>query len=93
LIRDTRPLDTGLKKYMGSYDIVVYPNPAHTKLNIHGMTDGAEVSLINCLGEVVLNLFEPDGDFDFDIFHLPSGLYYLKLESSQYQAVFKVVKQ
>jgi hypothetical protein len=54
---------------------VIYPNPAHDKLNIEGASVINEVAIINTMGQVVHNSVHSSPTVQIGIATLPAGLY------------------
>ena len=77
-------------------DIKIYPNPAKNKLyvecNNQKMKD-VILTLTNKRDETVYSLNKLNSKQDIDLILLSNGIYYLKLQSSSEQKVFKIVKR
>lgn len=85
-LKENRPVLSGLK---------AYPNPASEVLALDlpdGMT-GVDITLTNVLGQPVLRASKQQNKAVLDIRKLPEGVYYLKAENTQGEAVFKVLKE
>ena len=81
----------GIKKY-----IDVYPNPADNKIMVDFTFSDPEdviVKLINSMGQqVIVKTYAArnQGNVEFDVSKLPSGLYYLQIKVSNHSASWKV---
>ena len=73
------------------YDVSIYPNPATTTLNLSstGMSD-FELSILDITGKVIKTERMSDQTFAFDVSDLASGMYMLRLVSTD--GASKVVK-
>ena len=69
-------------------EIKIYPNPVKETLHIEGM-DILQVELFNIVGQKVLSV---DADFDaIKLDQLPSGLYFIRLQSKQGEQNLKIL--
>jgi hypothetical protein len=75
--------------------IEVYPNPAAGIVTIlSGGTSILGVSVLNVLGEAVLNLPNlRESDISLDISKIPSGTYFLRIETANGIILRKIVKE
>jgi uncharacterized repeat protein (TIGR01451 family) len=83
---------TGVQDVYNKNEIVLYPNPISSILNIEGL-DGLknyEIIIYNTLGEVV---FKGVNNKEVNFSNLPQGLYSLKLKSGEMIVVKKILKQ
>jgi len=73
------------------YEISIYPNPATTTLNLSstGMSD-FELSILDITGKVIKTERMLDQTFAFDVSDLASGIYMLRLVSTD--GASKIVK-
>ena len=73
----------------------IYPNPAVNSLSVESEWFGAEVTVTNVLGKVVLqrNVAFSDGKSDINISALRSGIYFLRLKNDNANLVRKFIKQ
>jgi len=73
----------------------LYPNPVKDKLFLQfdGNTNAVQITVSNVLGETVnkTNFTNSEGEIEF--ISMPSGVYFLTLQSQSQQQVFKVVKE
>jgi hypothetical protein len=69
----------------------VYPNPFNNQLKIQ-MADGTtgEVQIIDILGNVVMKRSQASGAQTFNLGHLPTGNYFVRIITSETIEVFKV---
>lgn len=78
-------------------DILIYPNPASGKFKITGsfsQNDVNQVEIIDVFGKVVKSF---NGNFndeatEFDLSNLPSGIYLVRISSSNSSFIQKVIK-
>lgn len=83
-----------------NFEIKVYPNPFREFLNIEWDYDAeplTEILLVQADGKVVREYTYPNGqdqkDLSLDTHDLPSGMYYLKLNSLNNTTIKTVIKQ
>ncbi|MEI6020796.1 MAG: T9SS type A sorting domain-containing protein [Bacteroidota bacterium] len=76
-----------------NFELRAYPNPATSVLIVEGLDLSGIISISNLLGEIVLQKNKFDTSQSLDISALPSGVYFLRLESKERQPVIKVVKE
>lgn len=67
----------------------IYPNPAHKTLFIKGLKQRSEFTLYSSLGRLIQQ-GNTQGEIELD---LPSGIYFLQLESTNKSLRFKIVVQ
>ncbi len=74
----------------------VFPNPVHSTLKItldNPQNDKLTARLFDNLGRQVLTMIIEDSDFEFDVEHLATGVYLLRVQDSRAAAqTFKIVK-
>ncbi len=63
--------------------IVVYPNPAHTQINITGLNQVTAITLSNQLGQIVSSTTVDGLQHSIDVSTLPKGVYFLKTEGNK----------
>ena len=57
----------------------IYPNPANNLININSNTNMSQITLLNSLGQVMMNI-EPNTDFyQINIENLPEGIYSIRI--------------
>ena len=74
-------------------NVRVYPNPSAGKITCE-YKDALQlqyISITNLLGEEVLKISEPKKEID--ISNLPTGLYYLRVETNKGSKTFKLQKE
>ncbi|MFD2246799.1 M43 family zinc metalloprotease [Pontibacter ruber] len=73
-------------------DLAVYPNPASEYITIEqpARVQVRQVELVNRLGQPVLNTEVSDRIVRLDVLHLPAGLYFLRVTSSNGVEIKKV---
>jgi hypothetical protein len=77
------------------HDVVVYPNPTKGAVNIDlGVVyNNVTIEVYDVYGKLVLNQKYFDENFIQLNLNEPSGLYFVKLQSDDYRATIRVVKQ
>lgn len=87
-------MNVGIKVIDTNNALSIYPNPANEILNIElSSIDASSVSIINALGEVVLINKQEIQHTTFNIKHLNSGIYFIKVESKQGTLIKKFIKE
>ena len=76
---------------LNSIPLRVFPVPAQNWLQLEGLEDEAFVQIINQQGQVVLQNTMLQGNTRLDLPQLPSGVYLLRVQTSEGQAVRKIV--
>ncbi|MES2485232.1 MAG: T9SS type A sorting domain-containing protein [Bacteroidota bacterium] len=74
----------------------VYPNPATDFINIqseNGLTDSVNVTIVNMLGEVVVQNKVNAVSGSIDLSTLAAGIYMVKTESGDISSVTKIIKK
>ncbi len=74
----------------------IYPNPTKDKINIKinvGNTQLKSLNILNTLGQVVFKLNEVKNEEEINLSFLPSGVYYLKVDSNAGGSVGKIIKE
>ncbi|TAL58430.1 MAG: T9SS type A sorting domain-containing protein [Bacteroidetes bacterium] len=64
-----------------SHSISVYPNPSNGEFSISGLKTNAELSVYNCIGELVHKISMPRKQETVNITSLKYGIYFLKIET------------
>jgi hypothetical protein len=98
VVIDWAPLTTLINVTEDPVSLTVYPNPSNGLLNleIKKSIPSAKLMLVNSLGSLVFqkNLEEGfTGVLNIDLNEYKNGLYLLKINSPEYQFVYKVVLQ
>lgn len=70
----------------------MYPNPTNNIVNINSIENIDSVSVMNVLGQTVMNKVVNSNDFTLDISELNSGQYFLNLNSNGVRVVKKLIK-
>ncbi|WP_284653844.1 T9SS type A sorting domain-containing protein [Flavobacterium terrisoli] len=70
-----------------------YPNPTSGILNISYSEEITNVSVINLVGQLIMERKTNQNQIQFDLSSLPSSTYFVKVESNGKSKVVKVVKQ
>ncbi len=71
-------------------EIMIYPNPANTGITITSSEEIKQVTLNNILGQIVYSNDYATQQVHVDIFMLPAGVYFIKINGSE---IRKLVKQ
>lgn len=72
----------------------IYPNPAHTVLNIEKLPIGSQVTLLNTLGQCLYNFVIEQNEMDINVARLSKGLYFLNVRTLEGQSgMIKFVKE
>ena len=58
----------------------VYPNPAHTILNIE-TKENTTLKIVNLLGEIMISQHAKEGNNTINVSELPSGIYFVQTEN------------
>ena len=74
-------------------NVKVYPNPATDVLHVTGLEGNYTVKIINILGQLVYSTTGSSPELLLNIGHLPSGMYFLRIESNQKATTCKIIKQ
>lgn len=75
-------------------DIMIYPNPGHSKLSITGVPAGGELRLLDIWGRLIKeinNTREPE--YSFDVQELKSGVYFVNYTDGHVMINKKWIKQ
>lgn len=81
---------------MESSLIKLYPNPIKDKLQIEFQNEAAQetkLNITNSLGQLVYFSNNPNQKQEINLNFLPSGIYYLKIQTNSEQRIFKIVKE
>ena len=73
-------------------ELLVYPNPTSDFINISGINSGANITLINGKGEIILSLKSKETNLRIDLRQLSTGMYFLKVDSGKSQSVKKIIR-
>lgn len=73
--------------------ITAYPNPVDGVLNLSSAHEITNVSIVNMLGQTVLNKTTDSGNTQIDMSALPAGNYFVKATTEKAVKTIKVVKQ
>ena len=70
----------------------ISPNPAHSDLEISGITDGDFIEIYNNLGQLVKTITALDSNNKVDISDLMSGAYVVKVVNNKHLGIVETVK-
>lgn len=85
----TRPLPQGEAKEQSIAELVVYPNPVQSTLFIRGMENITLVNILNYKGEILKSVANST---QINVSELHSGVYLVRIETSDGIAVKKFIK-
>lgn len=83
--------DVGIE--INEFDLSIFPNPAKAHINIAGLIPGAELSLVNMLGQTVYSIKTTGPTEKIDVSLLSAGPYFIKAVSGKTQMTKKVIVQ
>jgi len=76
---------------LSDYDVSIFPNPADVEINVRLSSDkNFEIEIVNALGEKLISARNQNR---IDISKLPSGVYFIKVFSSDKLITRKFIKQ
>ncbi|HYV94385.1 MAG TPA: T9SS type A sorting domain-containing protein [Chitinophagales bacterium] len=79
---------------IGQQDVIVYPNPFSTTLNVHLNTlKQFEIKISDLTGEEVLKSKINTSLFEADFINKPSGIYFLQIKTEHNLVTKKIIKQ
>ncbi len=83
----------GFNEKNNSKDFLIFPNPANKELHILNLknTKAINVSLYSIQGELLINQSISETEYTLNTYRLPSGIYFLKVETEKKSYVEKVV--
>ena len=77
---------------MNETQLVAYPNPAETVLNILVSKNIETIALINLLGETMYHqVVSTDRQFSIDVQDYKTGMYFIKYQSAGNASIQKVM--
>lgn len=78
----------------GSGQLATFPNPANDQITIEGLpASGAEISIINFLGEKVYSKRTTDTSTEIDLSGISSGAYIIKVSSDKLEQRIRLIKK
>ena len=86
----------GIEELIRMENLKIYPNPVKDKLKIEFASfelSNVKLELANSLGEVVSALVNPRENQEIDLSGLSTGIYFLKIQTTSDQKVFKIIKE
>lgn len=84
---------TGLPNIVTN-ELVIYPNPATSEININNITEGTNYALLNISGIIEQQGILKKGNNTISIQYLPPGIYLLELTDNEGQkTIKKIVKE
>ena len=84
-----------VKNDPAAHEINIFPNPTIGIVSVSGNTSNfSEVSVLNVLGENVMNILHPEGNnFTLDLSSLTSGIYNIRINIHNSVLMRKIVKE
>ena len=74
-------------------NIKVYPNPAVDILHVSGLEGVYSAKIVNILGQILYSATGSSAELLLNVGHLPSGMYFLRIESGKAITTRKIIKQ
>lgn len=73
----------GIPELLPADAIKMYPNPAQTQIRLDASLQMEKISVINLVGQTMLQLEEKAFDKQLDISRLPAGFYFVRVETAE----------
>ena len=73
-------------------EVTVSPNPVSQALEVSGLTQEGEITIISNSGIPILKRHKPPGDYRLEVAHLPTGMYHLVVTGREFLITAKFVK-
>jgi uncharacterized repeat protein (TIGR02543 family) len=73
-------------------DLILYPNPAQTSLQIINLQSEADIDIINIEGKSLMHLYQVGSNDKINIEKLPSGIYYVVINGANNNYHLKLIK-
>ena len=74
-------------------NVLIYPNPTSNVLNIEtGIPDICNIKITSINGQLLLNKVMVGPDYELDLSHFKSGIYFITVRSKDFMATRKIVK-
>lgn len=93
--RCVKDLSSGTDENSLEGNLLIYPNPANSVINLRVSNFSGQLSVLNPLGQEqkTVDVYKLESDFQFEIANWPSGIYFIQLLNSDKQliAVEKVI--
>ncbi len=85
---------TGIGDPISNAGYSIYPNPTSNVLNIDGLANAKQLTLIDVTGKIIYNTTElNENTLKIDMTNASKGLYFIQVETTSGIESFKVVKQ
>lgn len=81
--------DVGFDDY--NFDFNVYPNPANNNVTVNGLIEGAQVDLINILGESIQTRIASNSKLTLDLDELSNGTYFIRVSTENGNLTKKLI--
>lgn len=80
-------ITTGVVAAYKDVSVMVYPNPATNQISISGLPDnfGGTITIYNTLGQVQFAEQKSGSQFNVDIAHLKTGMYFMHINGENGQ--------
>jgi len=73
--------------------IAVYPNPANAVLNVSFADNLKSIEVYNAIGQQIIAQYPNKKEVNLDIAGLPSGVYFVKIDTGTKQQTVKIIKE
>lgn len=85
----------GVEEFEKNNFVKIYPNPSREKFVVHSweFVEGRVINMFNVIGEEVLRAVLENNDQSFDISHLNSGIYFVRIETKKGTLTTKLIKE
>ena len=83
--------DVGIEDY--GIDFLMYPNPANNEVNLSGMITGAQIELLNVLGQTIAVGKSNNGIYTFETSPYTNGTYFVRVTTDTGQVTKKLMIQ
>lgn len=84
---------TGITNITRQSGILVYPNPAAERVTVSGISKGAELTVTDLSGKLLLHDVATDDVADITVACLQSGIYLIHISGTGYKATAKFCKE
>ncbi|WP_394747337.1 T9SS type A sorting domain-containing protein [Spongiimicrobium salis] len=76
-----------------SPEMIIFPNPAMSKVTIQGMQGKKQIRLIDMTGRVLYETTSSDSEKELDMGAYPNGFYFVQVKGAQKTEILRLVKQ
>jgi hypothetical protein len=85
--------DVGIKKISQMSGVSVQPNPSTSLFTIHGLLKGANVSVYDAMGKLIIEKQAVERSIEIDLGTTIKGIYYARITENDQVLVLKLIKQ